>query len=598
MTCTLFSYIVETIAKSKNKKYEIPCNLSHFTWLQYINNKNKFVTYNEYIKNTNGFLYSPEEYKELFFKIQRIYFSIIRFKQIFKFKYYKNYDYEYDLIGNKLSTLKDKHKIKIIENKTLYTFSIKDLINNICNCLTENSGMFWEPKFPTNPYTGLPISKNNLYNIYFAYKETNIHTNLLFEYFFLSEFNISHFTENYEGITNSYVIESAVRNLMSDDLRTTIREMFRMFRFKPPEICDNFPNDRLKDIFTPYLNLYYHYKYGQDENRKHHSKNFLREQLRRFNRYKMKHNPNFGRIILRSTTIRGSRKRKYTREVMDDCVRWDPRFPYINEKKPVGFQSVLHSTFDSSFNSTNVSQVNTINNNIVNNTANNERDNHLDTDSSSDSDSPIILTEWRSPMNNTDVTINDLSLNDTPQITPSYNFNIASTRERSSERTLFSTALNFLNRRRGNEMNDQEFIQNSSITSLEELNSILNISDNEPIRRANIDIARNSIMSYLIRLRLLNIEGTSVENNAISLIDELLSKQLEIIVGKLLLSYIGREINNDVTSQVVREILAEPFISRIENENTMDGYNVLRESMHSLYQSIVVDTSDLSNNIV
>jgi hypothetical protein len=594
MTCTLFSYIIEKVMNSKNKVCEVPISLTHMMMLQYINNNNKFVHYDNYIKNKTAFMYSPDEYREFFFKLQKIYFSIIKLKQLVKHKYYKKYDYDCDLIGNQLSTFKEKHVITIIENETLYTFSVKDLINNIYTSITDNAGMFWEPKYPTNPYTGLPISKHNLYNIFFKYKETNIYTNFPLEYFFLSEFNMELFKKTYEGIMNSSVIENSVRNLTTDEFRMKIREMFRLFNQKPPYLAENFPSERIKEIFTPYLNLYYHYKFGQDENRIYHSKILLRQQIKRFVIYLREHNPKFGRVILVPQVKPGSRKRKYIQEPLDDCVRWDQNYPYIKENKPTGFDIVRNNLL-----SENSSQT-VFGNNLFSENSQTVIENDSDDDSDDDSDATLDINTTDdthdTPIFNGDFVVShDLSLNDTPQRTTQ--FTRLSNRDRSVERDLFTTALNFLNRRRETSIND-EIVNSSSISSVDELNLILNNGDNQPIHRANLDIARNSIMTYIIQLRLMNTQGTRVEDNAITLIDTLLSKQLEVIVGKLLLSYIGREIDDDVSRQVVREILAEPFLSRDENEHARDGYNALRQSMHSLYESIVVDTNDLSNNIV
>ena len=84
---------------------------------------------------------------------------------------YKMYDVSTDLKLNPLVGYDKRYIITIAENKVLYKFSIYDLLYVIQTNLTYTYALFVDPKFPRNPYTNLPFSIHNLYNIFYFAKK-------------------------------------------------------------------------------------------------------------------------------------------------------------------------------------------------------------------------------------------------------------------------------------------------------------------------------------------------------------------------------------------------------------------------------------------
>ena len=137
-----FQYIAEKIIdREKNNKLE-PKDINFFSLCSYyINTKDiynlnskydlffNFIT-NLFISNEN-----KERYIELFSKIQKIYFSFIKFKNQYKYKKSKIL-IETDLLLNPLSK-DNKHCLHIIQNKYIDLFSLNDIINRFQNALTK-----------------------------------------------------------------------------------------------------------------------------------------------------------------------------------------------------------------------------------------------------------------------------------------------------------------------------------------------------------------------------------------------------------------------------------------------------------------------------
>jgi len=123
-----------------------------------------------------------------FYKIQKNYNHLRKFVFICKYKMKKTKIHN-DLCLNPLTEINDKYKITLIDDNNKYIFTIHDLINIINTNLCHMEDMFPEPKVIKNPYTNLEFEVNNLYNIYFFIKNSNIKIPRLFELFFLVDFN-------------------------------------------------------------------------------------------------------------------------------------------------------------------------------------------------------------------------------------------------------------------------------------------------------------------------------------------------------------------------------------------------------------------------
>ena len=111
-----------------------------------------------------------EEIITAFYNIQRAIHGMYRFKHIWRTHRAKWYNAD-DLYMNPISP-KDRGAIVLFENNTKYIFQLRELIKMVHSSLSNCCHFFPEPIQCKNPYTNLPFHKSNLYNIYFAVRNS------------------------------------------------------------------------------------------------------------------------------------------------------------------------------------------------------------------------------------------------------------------------------------------------------------------------------------------------------------------------------------------------------------------------------------------
>ena len=88
-----------------------------------------------------------------------------------------------------MSKYKKSHKVDLLQNKTIYTFRISDLINLWCIALYNCEGLFPKPMELKNPHTNLEFKLHNLYNLYFAIMDSGFHIPNILSFFFSTGFD-------------------------------------------------------------------------------------------------------------------------------------------------------------------------------------------------------------------------------------------------------------------------------------------------------------------------------------------------------------------------------------------------------------------------
>ena len=620
MTCTLFSYICEKMRNNKRYALNTVFTLNSTFWkFSTFNNINKFVEFYKYINSDpeKTFLYDRDGYIDNFCMIQKYYFALIKFKNIFKHKFYKRYDYNQDLIGNNLNDMKEKHKINLIENNTLYCYSLKDLLKTINIALLSNEGFFFSPKVPHNPYTGLQFSKNNLYNIYFAYKKTNLPIILSFEHYFLSDFSIKIFKKGSEGILNNLMIDLNVKNFTNNDIIFWIKKMFKLYKKTPPYISKDFPKDKIREIFTPYLQLWFYIKYGRDESRVFWSKRLLKQQIIRFCNYIKKHNPAFGRVIVTMKKNKTTGKYSSEKQVKDDFVRWDPHFPRINETKILNetFTNINYNSdtsvapLDDSDDEDSVSSYENNNDSYIrlwDNETPQIRFHPATPDTSPPRTPPLIHPVWdqtpptpinneRSPtpiINESISEITDISLNNIPR-----GYSLESITGSLDNLSVDDTSTPIHNNTFINDMNYFNLVQNTDpyvpvsnedpeITNQDELTEALNNNTNV-INGLHSNIIRNSLLTRFLQLRVAALESSQPNNRDMFVyLNEIVESKLASLAGKLLIKYIGRNISSEVLDSLQNNIIT------LHSESNDNSYNRFVTQLQELNSSITINSSN------
>jgi hypothetical protein len=283
-----------SITQSANMFYIYILQICSENPREFINKK--FSRLNSILKNV--FILDEDKEKMLndFSKIQRIYYGFVRLANIYKFKK-ANIQIDTDLCMNELNPNKSNVFV-LCQKKQKYYFSAIDLINmfnrNLSNCFNFSP----EPNLIKNPYNNIYFNNKDLYNIYFFLRWNNYVIPELIQGYFLCNFNLKEFRDNYEfNILNIY-IKNYIYNSHSDTLYPCFTRMWRYYKniTKNVIINENFPRDKLINIMKPYLHLYYTALYATHGTYKQcNAEYILKKKLRLFVNY----NPNFGRRYIR-----------------------------------------------------------------------------------------------------------------------------------------------------------------------------------------------------------------------------------------------------------------------------------------------------------
>ena len=252
--------------------------------------KNKFGYVKRILDDAFLLPAAKSEFLDAFCKAQRTYSAMSRFAFMFRWKK-APYRIVNDLILNAISETQH-NVIAILQNNNKYLFTILDLKNILETSLSNSPYFFAEPLVTKNPYNNMPFDKGTLYTIYFKMKRGYSVMSPLFHQYFLANFNLCQFRAENSVLIRKTHIDKYVRNTDANTLRDECIRMLQSFTCtKKIRIHDDFPSEKLVDIFRPYLRLYYTYYYTLDINARTTSLSLLKGNLLRFAEF----NPKFGR---------------------------------------------------------------------------------------------------------------------------------------------------------------------------------------------------------------------------------------------------------------------------------------------------------------
>ena len=192
--------LLNTIVDIINKKY---CNNNiglSLTFCSFYRTKTISQKYDvlEKMILDNAFLgREKKEYLYVFSLHQKITFAINKIKHLYKIKkkYIKS-DIDTDLSMEKLTTYKSQNLIELIENNTIYTFAVVDLLRILNASLLNSAYLRPKSQHPKNPYTNITFSIHNIYNIYLhimLYTNYSIKSHILS--YFENELNLRKYFE-------------------------------------------------------------------------------------------------------------------------------------------------------------------------------------------------------------------------------------------------------------------------------------------------------------------------------------------------------------------------------------------------------------------
>lgn len=225
--------------------------------------KAKLRTLQKVLENSFHSNEFKESYFNLFTKIQKHYFALLRFCYICKYKQSK-IQVDTDLSLNTIDLNKPNKNVFILfQNQHRYAFLMRDLIHIIENAISNATLFSVSPMQPKNPYTNIPFNLSTLYNIYFKHKESNSVFSKLFHLFFMCRFNRDEFALCNEEILREFSVSKHLQNASVEHLSAAIISMMKdHFYTNRLAIHEDFPPKLLVSIMHPYLYCKYMYKYG------------------------------------------------------------------------------------------------------------------------------------------------------------------------------------------------------------------------------------------------------------------------------------------------------------------------------------------------
>ena len=255
--------------------------------------KYKFAKFKAMIDNVFISVELKEEIIDLFCKTQKAYHGFSRLVYIYKYTK-SQYIIKNDLYLNEIDE-KKSNVFTLYQDNSKYLFQINDLINIINNNLSNSPNFFVNPKISKNPYNNMPLTHTSLYNIYFFIKNRNGIMPELFHHYFMCNFNIDLFSQNYECLIRNTAIRNYINVSNYMLLYSEIKFMLRIYA-KKIHIHKEFSREKLVNIMRPYLHLYYLEKYAiTGTTKKYESRILLEKKMRLFYNF----NPHFGRKYIR-----------------------------------------------------------------------------------------------------------------------------------------------------------------------------------------------------------------------------------------------------------------------------------------------------------
>jgi hypothetical protein len=198
-----------------------------------------------------------------------------------------------DLYMNELDP-RHHNTFQLIQPTGVYYFSLNNLSRIIVDSITNQNNMFIEPLTARNPYTNLPLSKTDLFNIYLKIRLGGIKINAFLQKYYECEFNAYEFRFRYENEMRNDSVGQYLKSASKDDLYREICEMLETYKMRRRIRMDpGFPRELFVDALYAHLELYLLSRYSFCSTTRAYSKRRLKTKLSQF----AEANPVFGKRI-------------------------------------------------------------------------------------------------------------------------------------------------------------------------------------------------------------------------------------------------------------------------------------------------------------
>jgi len=199
-------------------------------------------------------IYEPD--KEMYRRVYTINHRLATFVTRVKFLRCRHFN-DKNLYGD---PLKPRH-ITVIENNKIYKFDFFEMFKLIKEKIYYHEYYFLLPMMPTNPYTNIPFSLHNLYNIYLQMLSSLYIVPYGIRLFFSVGFNLDKFIDKYSYNIQLDVITNGFKKLPTYKKYDIMRNMCTYYKKK---IFLNVPDAKLYSIFYKQVLEYYKSLYMPD----------------------------------------------------------------------------------------------------------------------------------------------------------------------------------------------------------------------------------------------------------------------------------------------------------------------------------------------
>jgi hypothetical protein len=306
---TLLFYNISSSATSNTEK-----NIYTIVSIKYKFLKKNIHTFMEIVN---------DDFMDLFRNVQNHYMAFARLANIWKHKR-STVQIDHDLYMTPLIRTK-RSVFSLLQQGKIYLFTGSNLANIIGTALSNAPNFFVEPLTVKNPYNNIPLTKSDLYNIYFFLKQSPIIMPILFHNYFMVDFDLRKFSDENENIIKNNAFNSYVRNASATSLYNSAVQMLKKYQ-KKIVIHKEFPKETAIQVLRPYLLLYYIIEYSSEEYRRQYAEDELKYKLKRLYKY----NPLFGRKIVKMKRIGYSGR-------MIKITEFSTNHPYFDE--PIDIQT-------------------------------------------------------------------------------------------------------------------------------------------------------------------------------------------------------------------------------------------------------------------
>jgi hypothetical protein len=300
----ILSYIAKNVIDDENSKnlHFFPYGYGNYIFLPM---ESEIITKFEKLNMMvieNGFLDAGQKafYISVFGKIQKVYWGLKKFINLWKIRRGKIYSMETDLYLNSLRNFPDEQKTKIYQCGTMYEFRLTDIMKIWHHSLSLSVNFCPTPRVPKNPYLNIAFNKGHMFHFYMCIRDNaKFAVPLLIEKFIKMEMNIvqfkiEYYTDLMEPMIHNY-IDNTGENILFFDIVNMISSYKKELRKR--NISSGISSkDKINIINTlkPVLKIHLISIYSCNPIKRSSHKNKTINKLRKI----FKNSPTFGRKIV------------------------------------------------------------------------------------------------------------------------------------------------------------------------------------------------------------------------------------------------------------------------------------------------------------